>query len=177
MHTHREIVEDRGAWRTTVRVVAKGWTQLSHRATTILIHFAVYLKLTHQCKSTILQLKKKKRKKLPEQKQIAVSLDSSWRWLPIFIPTKYIFNCDIHSVESWAVETLGRFGPWEAEQWGRHRAGCCHSATYWVCFRWPGWVADLSSWHVKTVPPCIANIPLLLLCFLRDFLRPVTNLP
>ena len=42
-----------------MHVVAKGWTQHSHWTTTMLIHFAVYLKLTQQWKSTILQLKKK----------------------------------------------------------------------------------------------------------------------
>jgi len=61
IHTYREIVEDREAWPTTVHVVAKGRTQLSHWTTTVLIHFAVYLKLTQQCKSTILQLKKKEK--------------------------------------------------------------------------------------------------------------------
>ena len=55
----REIVKDREAWHAAVHGVPKSQTWLSNWSTTT-DYFAVHLKLTQYCKSTILQLKKKK---------------------------------------------------------------------------------------------------------------------
>ena len=62
MATHSSILAqripmDRGAWRATVQEVAKSQTRLrvTKHAHTHGNHFAIHLKLTQHCKSTILQ--------------------------------------------------------------------------------------------------------------------------
>ena len=79
---------DRGAWWATVHGVTKSQTWLSdwHTFSVYTDHFAVHLNLTQHCRSIILQLKQRKKKK---------KLSPGYPW--VFYPPKAVLVLELSS--------------------------------------------------------------------------------